>query len=54
MLPIPDEPYESSPGFDFASATHSVKFDTGTEGCTARKSGARAVSEMKVKSFCGS
>ena len=52
--PMPDEPYENCPGFDFTSATHSVKFETGTDGCTARKSGAVAVSEMKVKSFTGS
>src|SRR5829696_7874166 len=54
MLPIPDEPYEYLPGLAFTMATHSVNVFAGTDGCTARKSGARAVSDTKVKSFCAS
>ena len=48
---MPEDPYESWPGFDFTNATNSAKLLAGTDGCSARKSGARAVSETGVKSL---
>jgi hypothetical protein len=51
MLPTPEDPYEYLPGFAFASATNCGNVAAGIDGWSARKSGARAVSETKVKSF---
>src|SRR4051812_42248687 len=51
MLPMPDDPYEYLPGFDFTSATNCGKSAAGIEGFIARNSGARAVSETNAKSF---
>jgi hypothetical protein len=53
-LPMPDEPYEYLPGFALMSARNSSNVLTGSDGLIARKRGARAAIEMKVKSFCGS
>src|SRR5258706_6800032 len=51
MLPTPEDPYEYLPGLAFASATNCGNVAAGIEGWSARKSGARAVSETKGEDF---
>src|SRR5258706_15999844 len=49
--PRPKEPYESEPGFAFASATSSSKVFAGTEACTAMTHGKRTSTVIGVKLF---
>src|SRR5258706_3219956 len=51
MLPTPEDPYEYLPGLAFGSATNWGNVAAGIDGWSARKSGARAMSDTKVKSF---
>mgnify|MGYP003337919025 CR=1 FL=1 len=54
LVPAPDEVNFSVPGRAFASATSSLTFFTGTDGCVTRMNGALTACATPVKSRCAS
>src|SRR5918992_3401285 len=53
-LPLPEEPWFSSPGRDFAYETRSLTEDTGSDGCTTSRNWMRASWVMGARSVSGS
>jgi hypothetical protein len=51
---VPAEPYESLPGFAFASATSCFSVFAGTDGCTAIPVGTTVITAIGAKSRSGS
>ena len=53
VLPLPADAKLISPGFDFASASSSFRFEACTDGCTTIMFGVDAALTIGAKSFSG-